>query len=97
MSGRQVKGNCFPTVAAISEAVPGHVGLAPPAKVCLAGLLPLPFSVSHVRGGNIPNYLGTDQPRTFKVKGDLLTVSEVYDSADGKRVQAKRVLRRIRR
>lgn len=51
---------------------------------------------THVTGGNIPNYLGTDQRRTFKMKGDLLTISETY-SADGKTFHARRVLRRIRR
>lgn len=56
-----------------------------------------PSWTTHVTGGNIPNYLGTVQQRTFKIKGDLLTVSEIYHSADGKRVQAKRVMRRIRR
>ena len=56
-----------------------------------------PSWTTHVTGANIPNFLGTDQPRTFKIEGDLLTVSEVYRSADGKRVQAKRVLRRVRR
>lgn len=51
---------------------------------------------THVIGGNIPNYLGTDQRRTFKIRAGLLTISETY-SADGKTFQAKRVLRRVRR
>ena len=54
-----------------------------------------PSWTTHVTGTNIPNYLGTDQRRTFKIKGDLLTISEAY-SADGKTFHAKRVLRRIR-
>lgn len=47
----------------------------------------------HVTGGNIPNYLGTDQRRSFRIEGDVLTISETY-SADGKTIHAKRVLRR---
>jgi hypothetical protein len=54
-----------------------------------------PSWTTHVMGGNIPNYLGTDQRRTFKIIGDLLTIAETY-SADGKTFHAKRVLRRIR-
>lgn len=49
-----------------------------------------------VVGGNIPNYLGTAQRRSFKINGDLLTISETY-SAAGRTFHAKRVLRRIRR
>lgn len=55
-----------------------------------------PSWTTHVTGGNIPNYLGTDQRRTFMIKGDLLTISETY-TADGKTFKAKRVLRRVRR
>lgn len=55
-----------------------------------------PSWTTHVVGGNIPHYLGTDQRRTFKIKGDLLTISETY-STDGKTFHAKRVLRRIKR
>ena len=55
-----------------------------------------PSWTTHVTGGNIPNYLGTDQRRTFKIKGVILTISEDY-KADGKTFHAKRVLRRIRR
>ena len=55
-----------------------------------------PTWTTHVLGGNIPNYLGTDQRRAFRIKGDVLTISETY-SADGKTFYAKRVLRRIRR
>ena len=55
-----------------------------------------PSWTTHVIGGNIPNYLGTDQRRTFIIQGDLLIISESY-SADGKTFHAKRVLRRIRR
>jgi hypothetical protein len=49
--------------------------------------------VTHVLGGNIPAYLGTDQTRTFKLDGNTLTVSEAY-MADGQHVRAERVLRR---
>ena len=49
---------------------------------------------THVIGGNIPTYIGTDQRRTFRIKGDILTISETY-SADSKTFHARRVLRRI--
>ena len=55
-----------------------------------------PSWTTHVAGGNIPHYLDTDQRRTFKIKGDLLTILETY-SADGKTFHTKRVLRRISR
>ena len=55
-----------------------------------------PSWTTRVIGGNIPHYLGTDQRRTFEVRGKLLTISETY-SADGKTFHAKRVLRRIGR
>ena len=53
-----------------------------------------PSWTTHVTGANIPNYLGTDQRRTFKIKGDLLTIAETY-SAGGKTFHARRVLRRV--
>jgi len=49
--------------------------------------------VTHVLGGNIPAYLGTDQPRTFKIKGNTLTISETY-MAGSQHVHAERALRR---
>lgn len=49
--------------------------------------------VTHVMGGNIPNYLGTNQSRTFTLNGNTLTISESY-TADGRHFQAERVLRR---
>jgi hypothetical protein len=49
--------------------------------------------VTHVLGGNIPAYLGTDQSRTFKLNGNTLTISEAY-MADGHQFRAERVLRR---
>ena len=55
-----------------------------------------PSWTTHVIGGNIPNYLGTDQRRSFRIEGDLLTISESY-TADGKKFQARRVLRKVRR
>src|SRR5450631_1179376 len=42
--------------------------------------------VTHVLGGNIPAYLGTDQSRTFKLSGNKLTISEAY-MADGQHVR----------
>ncbi len=55
-----------------------------------------PTWTTHVMGGNIPSYLGTDQRRSFMIKDDMLTISENY-SADGKAYRAKRVLRRVSR
>jgi hypothetical protein len=49
--------------------------------------------VTHVLGGNIPAYFGTDQPRTFKLKGNTLTISEKY-IVGSQHVSAERVLRR---
>ena len=48
---------------------------------------------THLSGGNIPAYLGTDQSRAFKLNGNTLTISEAY-TADGRHVRAERVLRR---
>lgn len=53
-----------------------------------------PSWTTHVIGGNIPKYLGTDQRRTFQITGDVLTISGTY-SANGTTFHAKRVLRRI--
>jgi hypothetical protein len=55
-----------------------------------------PSWTTHVIGGNIPNILGTDQRRPFKIHDDLLTITETY-SAAGKTFHARRVLRRSRR
>jgi hypothetical protein len=49
--------------------------------------------ITHVMGGNIPTYLGTDQPRTFKLDGDTLSIFEAY-TANGKVYRAERVLKR---
>jgi hypothetical protein len=49
---------------------------------------------AHILGGNIPNYIGTDQVRPFTIKGDVITVSEDY-STDGKKFHATRILRRV--
>ena len=49
--------------------------------------------VTHVLGGNIPAYLGTDQSRTFKLEGNTLTIAEAY-MAGNQHVRAERVLRR---
>jgi hypothetical protein len=51
--------------------------------------------VTHVLGSNMPNYLGTDQTRPFMLRGDKLVISESY-LANGKRVQAERILIRER-
>ncbi len=40
------------------------------------------YWVTHVRGGNIPGYIGTDQKRTFTIEGDKLVISEKYMSGD---------------
>ena len=47
--------------------------------------------VTHVLGSNMPNYLGTEQTRPFTLRGDKLSISEPY-LANGKRVQAERIL-----
>lgn len=47
--------------------------------------------VTHVRGGNIPAYLGTDQRRHFSIRGDRLIISESGE-VGGKSVQRERVL-----
>jgi lipocalin-like protein len=49
--------------------------------------------VTHVLGGNIPAYLGTDQPRTFTINGNTLIISETYMDGN-RRVRAERVRRR---
>ena len=55
-----------------------------------------PSWTTHVVGGNIPNYLGTDQRRSFRVERDKLIISESY-TADGKTFHASRVLRKVGR
>ena len=47
--------------------------------------------VTHVRGGNIPAYIATDQRRHFSITGDRLVISE-SDEEGGKIVQRERVL-----
>ena len=46
--------------------------------------------VTHVKGGNVPAYLNTDQPRHFRISRDTLVVSETYLSGST-RVNAERV------
>jgi hypothetical protein len=46
---------------------------------------------THVRGANIPDYLGTDQKRHFSIQGDRLTIAGSYER-DGKTVQFERIL-----
>ena len=40
------------------------------------------YWVTHVLGGNIPAYIGTDQKRIFTIDGDKLVISETYISGD---------------
>ena len=47
--------------------------------------------ITHVVGGNIPAYLGTDQPRSFTIAHDTLTIAETYMQG-AQRVRAERVL-----
>jgi Lipocalin-like domain len=47
--------------------------------------------VTHVLGGNIPAYLGTDQMRSFTIHGDRLVISETY-LENSKRVRGEREL-----
>ena len=51
---------------------------------------------THVTGGNISNYLGTDQRRRFRIEGDRMIISGTY-RVGGRIVQAERVLRRLTR
>lgn len=51
--------------------------------------------VTHVLGGNIPSFLGTDQARSFTIAGNKLVISESY-LQDQRRVRAERVLIRER-
>jgi len=53
-----------------------------------------PSWVSTVEGGNIPGYVGTDQRRSFKLDGKVMTITG-YGSANGKPVKAVRVLRKV--
>ena len=47
--------------------------------------------ITHVVGGNIPAYLGTDQPRSFTIARDTLIIAETYMRGTH-RVRAERVL-----
>ena len=49
------------------------------------------YWTTHVLGGNIPAYIGTNQKRTFTIEGDRLVISETYIS-DNTPVTAVRVL-----
>ena len=49
------------------------------------------YWVTHVLGGNIVAYIGTDQKRIFTIEGDQLVISETYLSGDVP-VTAERVL-----
>ena len=51
--------------------------------------------ITHVLGGNVPSYIGTDQPRSFRIDGDRLIISYGYE-ADGRTVRGERVLIRQR-
>jgi hypothetical protein len=46
---------------------------------------------THVLGGNIVSYIGTDQTRNFKIQGNRLVISETY-LANGVSVAAERIL-----
>lgn len=46
---------------------------------------------THVIGGNIPTYVGTEQKRNFALKDGKLVISETY-MADGVQFSAERVL-----
>lgn len=51
--------------------------------------------ITHVLGGNIPSYIGTDQPRSFRIEGERLIISYTYE-ADRRTVRGERVLVRQR-
>lgn len=50
---------------------------------------------THVQGGNIPTYVGTNQTRSFELSGNRLVISESYEEG-GRTVRAERVLERAR-
>lgn len=51
--------------------------------------------IAHVDGGNIPEYVGTNQTRTFELFDERLVISETYQEG-GRTVRAERVLERAR-
>ena len=51
---------------------------------------------THVLGGNVKAYLGTDQTRAFRLEGDALIISSDYQDR-GKSIHAERVFRRVAR
>ena len=53
-----------------------------------------PSWTTHVEGGNIPAYLGTDQTRLFHIDGDRLIIREQF-SGGGKTYDGERILRRL--
>lgn len=48
---------------------------------------------THVEGGNIPSYIGTDQTRPFAISGDTLIISNSYVD-EGRTIHIERTLRR---
>lgn len=52
-----------------------------------------PSWTARVTGGNIPDYIGTEQTRRFRIDGDRLTII-VTSAENGRTVHGERVLRR---
>ena len=52
--------------------------------------------VTHVLGGNIPAYIGTNQTRHYAIHADRLLITESYTDDNGRRVTGTRELRRVR-
>lgn len=52
-----------------------------------------PSWTARVTGGNIPDYIGTEQTRRFRIDGDRLTIT-VTGEENGRTVHGERVLRR---
>lgn len=55
-----------------------------------------PTWTTHVVGGNVAAYVGTDQSRSFRIEGDRLVIFAGYE-ADGRKFRAERILHRARR
>ena len=54
-----------------------------------------PSWTTHVQGGNVPGYLGTDQTRRFRIDRDVMTITVDY-MEKGKAFRAERVLHKAR-
>ena len=53
-----------------------------------------PSWTTQVLGGNIPSYIGTEQTRSFKLDGNVMTILGTA-TVNGKRVRAERILHKV--